>query len=106
MAAGRRRSIVGASAMVWAVACGHPDDTGEAHAPPVSVAGGDLESTPGCPPLPPISGFIRRGDATLFTEGMSAYRATGSNLYYLQQLLTYAQQDGDAKLAAAVGEVL
>jgi len=67
---------------------------------------GALESGGGCPPLPPISGFISRGDATLMTESLSPFRATGSNLYYLQQLLTYAQQDTDAKLAAAVGEVL
>jgi hypothetical protein len=81
-------------------------DTSEAHAPAVSVAGGDLESTPGCPPLPPISGFIRREDDGLFTDGFSAFRGTGTNLYYLQQLLTYAHQDDDAKLGAAVGEVL
>jgi mannan endo-1,4-beta-mannosidase len=34
------------------------------------------------------------------------YRATGANLDYLQQVLTYAQQDHDPKLADAVGEVL
>jgi mannan endo-1,4-beta-mannosidase len=67
---------------------------------------GDLESGSGCPPLPPISGFVGRNDATLMTEGLSPFRATGSNLYYLQQLLTYAQLDTDAKLAATVGEVL
>ena len=63
-------------------------------------------SASGCPPLPPISGFISRGDAALLTEGLVPFRGTGSNLYYLQQLLTYAQMDDDPKLAGAVGEVL
>lgn len=72
----------------------------------VPIIAGDLESGSGCPPLPPIVGFISRGDASLMTDGLSPFRATGSNLYYLQQLLTYAQQDSDTKLAAAVGEVL
>lgn len=108
MIAARVSLVVAAAAGVSAAACGGTgrNDVDAARPLAISVAGGDLESTPGCPPLPPISGFIRRGDATLFTEGMSAYRATGSNLYYLQQLLTYAQQDEDTKLAAAVGEVL
>ena len=85
------------------------DDSGP---PPPTVAAavplvaGQLESGSGCPPLPPISGFVGRGDAILLTEGLSPVRATGSILYYLQQLLTYAQQDQDAKLATAVGEVL
>ncbi len=70
------------------------------------LVAGDQESGSGCPPLPPIAGFVARGDAMLMTEGLSPFRATGSNLYYLQQLLTYAQQDTDGKLAAAVGEVL
>ncbi|MEP6651967.1 MAG: cellulase family glycosylhydrolase [Myxococcales bacterium] len=74
--------------------------------PMVPLVAGDLESGSGCPPLPPIVGFVGRGDATLLTEGLSPVRGTGSNLYYLQQLLTYAQQDTDAKVAAAVGEVL
>lgn len=91
------------------VACS-PGDTTSAPAPlppaVVPLVAGDMEEGSGCPPLPPISGFIGRGDATLLTEGLSPVRATGSNLYYLQQLLTYAQQDKDAKLAAAVGEVL
>jgi endo-1,4-beta-mannosidase len=70
---------------------------------PIAV---ELESATGCPPLPPISGFIGRGDATLQTETFFPFRGTGSNLYYLQQLLSYAQQDSNAKLVAAVGEVL
>ncbi|HEY4188582.1 MAG TPA: hypothetical protein VGP07_26160 [Polyangia bacterium] len=66
------------------------------------------ESAPpnGCPPLPPIAGFIHREDGSLLTEWLSPYRATGSNVYYLQQLLTYAQQDRDANVSAAVTEVL
>ncbi|MES1171860.1 MAG: cellulase family glycosylhydrolase [Bacteroidota bacterium] len=92
-------------------ACAHPrgDDSPPRPPPAVStapLASGDLESTARCPPLPPISGFIQRGDATLLTSGFAAFRGTGANLYYLQQLLTYAQQDADAKLGAAVGEVL
>lgn len=77
--------------------------------PPVSNALIAEEAEPGssgCPPLPPIVGFVGHGDGVLLTEGLSPFRATGSNLYYLQQLLTYAQQDNDAQLAAAVGEVL
>ena len=72
------------------------DDIGAADIPPAHA----------CPPLPPISGFIQRDDASLITESLTPYRATGSNLYYLQQLLTYAQQDGNNKLVDAVGEVL
>lgn len=84
----------------------HGDD--DATSPTTSVASesGLYASGSGCPPLPPISGFIGRGDAALLTEGLAPFRGTGSNLYYLQQLLTYAQQDDDPKLARAVGEVL
>ena len=66
------------------------------------------ESLPatGCPPLPPIAGFIGLREGALMTEWLTPYRATGSNVYYLQQLFTYAQQDGDAKLSNAVTEVL
>jgi mannan endo-1,4-beta-mannosidase len=66
------------------------------------------ESIPatGCPPLPPIAGFIGLREGALVTEWLTPYRATGSNVYYLQQLFTYAQQDGDAKLSNAVTEVL
>jgi mannan endo-1,4-beta-mannosidase len=66
----------------------------------------ELQPTRSCPPLPPISGFIERDDAVLLTESLTPYRATGSNLYYLQQLLTYAQQDRNQALTDAVGEVL
>src|SRR3569832_2587107 len=66
------------------------------------------ESIPatGCPPLPPIAGFISLREGALMTEWLPPYRATGSNVYYLQQLFTYAQQDHDAKLSNAVTEVL
>jgi mannan endo-1,4-beta-mannosidase len=66
----------------------------------------DFPPTRACPLLPPISGFIERDDATLLTGSLMPYRATGTNLYYLQQLLTYAQQDHNPKLVDAVGEVL
>src|SRR6185295_2427550 len=46
------------------------------------------------------------GDGALLYDAFAPFRATGTNLYYLQQLLTYAQQDKDGRLAAAVGEVL
>jgi mannan endo-1,4-beta-mannosidase len=60
----------------------------------------------GCAPLPPISGFVGRQDGALLFDGFAAYRATGTNLYYLQQLLSYAQQDQDKDALRAVGEVL
>jgi mannan endo-1,4-beta-mannosidase len=60
----------------------------------------------GCAPLPPISGFVGREDGALLFDGFAAYRATGTNLYYLQQLLSYAQQDQDKDALRAVGEVL
>jgi mannan endo-1,4-beta-mannosidase len=67
--------------------------------------GGELEDT-GCPPLPPISGFVGRVDGALLFDQFAAYRATGTNLYYLQQLLSYAQQDQDPDALRAVREVL
>ena len=59
-----------------------------------ALAAGDLESTAGCPPLPPISGFVGRGDSTLLTEGLPVPRER------LEPLLptaaaTYAQQDSE-----------
>jgi mannan endo-1,4-beta-mannosidase len=67
--------------------------------------GGELEDT-GCPPLPPISGFVGRDDGALLFDKVAPYRATGTNLYYLQQLLSYAQQDQDPDALRAVREVL
>jgi mannan endo-1,4-beta-mannosidase len=75
--------------------------------PPLPAAYDELSAaSSGCPPLPPISGFVGRGDGVLLYDAFAPYRATGTNLYYLQQLLAYAQQDGNPRLAAAVGEVL
>jgi len=65
----------------------------------------ELESS-GCPPLPPISGFVGRSDGALLYDLIAPYRATGTNLYYLQQLLSYAQQDRDGTALRAVYEVL
>jgi mannan endo-1,4-beta-mannosidase len=65
----------------------------------------ELEAT-GCPPLPPISGFVGRDDGALLYDLIAPYRATGTNLYYLQQLLSYAQQDQDATALRTVSEVL
>jgi mannan endo-1,4-beta-mannosidase len=101
-------AVLGAAADGGCEGCGRgqrSDDNSQPGAA-ASLVAADLESASGCPPLPPISGFVSRGDATLLTEGFSPFRGTGANLYYLQQLLSYAQQDGDGKLAAAVGEVL
>ena len=67
--------------------------------------GGELEDT-GCPPLPPISGFVGRDDGTLLYDDATPYRATGTNLYYLQQLLSYAQQDQDPDALGTVREIL
>jgi mannan endo-1,4-beta-mannosidase len=65
----------------------------------------ELEAT-GCPPLPPISGFVGRDDGALMFDLITPYRATGTNLYYLQQLLSYAQQDQDATALRTVQEIL
>ena len=66
----------------------------------------DESADVGCPPLPPISGFVGRGDAALLLDSVTPFRSTGTNLYYLQQLLSYAQQDHDPTAMQAVGEVL
>ena len=63
-------------------------------------------SNTGCPPLPPISGFVGRADGALLLNGITPYRATGTNLYYLQQLLSYAQQEQDPLALEAVREVM
>ncbi|HXU60817.1 MAG TPA: cellulase family glycosylhydrolase [Polyangia bacterium] len=60
----------------------------------------------GCPPLPPISGFVERKDGALLLDGITPFRSTGTNLYYLQQLLSYAQQEQDPQALDAVREVL
>jgi mannan endo-1,4-beta-mannosidase len=65
----------------------------------------ELEDT-GCPPLPPISGFVERDDGGLLLDLIAPFRGTGTNLYYLQQLLSYAQQDHDDEALRAVREVL
>ena len=63
----------------------------------------DESANTGCPPLPPISG-LRRAAATraLLLDSVTPFRATGTNLYYLQQLLSYAQQDQDPQALQAV----
>lgn len=73
--------------------------------PDLTHHGGELEDT-GCPPLPPISGFVGREDGALLFDRIAPYRATGTNLYYLQQLLSYAQQEKDPEALGAVREVL
>src|SRR4029078_9555508 len=66
----------------------------------------DESAITGCPPLAPISGFVGRGDAVLLLDSVTPFRSTGPNLYYLQQLLSYAQQDQDPQALQAVGDVL
>jgi mannan endo-1,4-beta-mannosidase len=73
--------------------------------PPRSGNADELTDT-GCPPLPPIAGFISRGDGTLLQDAVMPFRSTGTNLYYLQQLLSYAQQDQDPQALEGVREVL
>ena len=73
--------------------------------PPPPVRADELVNT-GCPPLPPISGFVGRADGALLLNGITPYRATGTNLYYLQQLLSYAQQEQDPQALEAVREVM
>ncbi len=102
-------AVAGVTLSLWA--CDRLSSSSGNRAPatvvaPTFAASGTFESASGCPPLPPISGFVGRGDATLISEVFFPFRATGTNLYYLQQVLTYAQQDTDGKLHAAVTEVL
>jgi mannan endo-1,4-beta-mannosidase len=73
--------------------------------PPPPIRADELVNT-GCPPLPPISGFVGRADGALLLNGITPYRATGTNLYYLQQLLSYAQQEQDPQALEAVREVM
>ena len=73
--------------------------------PPGLARAEELLAT-GCPPLPPISGFVGRQDGQLLLDGVTAFRSTGTNLYYLQQLLSYAQQEQDPQALDAVREVL
>jgi mannan endo-1,4-beta-mannosidase len=49
---------------------------------------------------------VGRHDGALLYDRIAPYRATGTNLYYLQQLLSYAQQNQDATALRAVYEVL
>lgn len=58
----------------------------------------------GCPALPPISSFVTRNGARLLVDGQ-VFRAAGTNLYYLQQELSYAQQF-DATREARIHQVL
>jgi mannan endo-1,4-beta-mannosidase len=75
-------------------------------APTPNELGADEIIDTGCPPLAPISGFLGRADGALLLDGTTAFRSTGTNLYYLQQLLSYAQQAQDPLALAAAREVL
>jgi mannan endo-1,4-beta-mannosidase len=81
------------------------EDEPEGPPPPLSMNADELLDT-GCPPLPPISGFVEREDGVLLLDKVTPFRSTGTNLYYLQQLLSYAQQDHDPQALDAVREVL
>ena len=92
--------------MLTLVACEQPAPVGVIqHEMPERTHADELEDI-GCPPLPPISGFVTRDDASLLLDRQSPFRATGTNLYYLQQLLSYAQQKQDATATRVVSEVL
>ena len=102
--------VAAAAAVASLVGCGGEEGPAAPAAPDPSAgqahrSGDELEDT-GCAPLPPISGFIGREDGALLIDRVSPYRATGTNLYYLQQLLSYAQQDQDRDAMRAVREVL
>jgi mannan endo-1,4-beta-mannosidase len=49
---------------------------------------------------------VGRDDGALLFDLVTPFRSTGTNLYYLQQLLSYAQQDQDPDALRAVHEVL
>ena len=86
--------------------CGDGEAPAGEPAPQATSARADELVNTGCPPLPPISGFVGRAEGSLLLNGITAYRATGTNLYYLQQLLSYAQQEQDPQALEAVREVL
>ncbi len=56
---------------------------------------------PPCAPLPAIDGFVSRDRAVLMAGGRPL-RALGANLYYLQQLFTYALGGDDSYAAPAL----
>jgi len=95
-----------AGGAAWALAGAGCDGREQAPPEPDRVDITDWPTLAGCPPLPPIAGFIERGDGALLTSAFQPFRGTGSNVYYLQQLFTYAQQDRNPKLATSVAEVL
>ena len=106
LAPGALRAVVAACA-AWVAGgvtgCASPPDS---PAEPERVDTTDWPTLAGCPPLPPIVGFIERNDGSLLTSALVPFRGTGSNVYYLQQLFAYAQQDGDPTLASSVADVL
>ncbi len=95
---------------MWAAALYLLSGCGSAEPPAAAVPspGASAEEllATGCPPLPPISGFVGRRDGALLLDGITPFRSTGTNLYYLQQLLSYAQQEQDPQALDAVREVL
>jgi mannan endo-1,4-beta-mannosidase len=86
--------------------CEEPPPPAPASTTPLASHQADELEETGCAPLPPISGFVGREDGALLFDRIAPYRATGTNLYYLQQLLSYAQQDQDKDALRAVREVL
>jgi len=89
--------------LALAVSAGCEREPPPAVLPPISTD--ELLDT-GCPPLPPISGFVTRDDGALLLDRVTPFRSTGTNLYYLQQLLSYAQQDQDPQALDTVREVM
>lgn len=59
----------------------------------------------GCVPLPEITGFVSREASSLMVAGQP-FRRGGTNLYYMQQSLAYAQQRDDRAALAQVRDAL
>ena len=100
-----RRIVGGCLLLAAAAGCKRRDTTGAVVIAGAELAADELIDT-GCPPLPPISGFVGRNDGALLLDLVTPFRSTGTNLYYLQQLLSYAQQEQDPTALQAVSEVL
>jgi mannan endo-1,4-beta-mannosidase len=82
--------IVLSACLLGALGCG---DQGFGPPPP----------EPPCPALPPVDdvGFVAREGSALVADGRP-FRALGANLYYLQQLFTYALGGDEGKAAPAL----
>ena len=87
-----------------ALAAGCADDAGD----PSGSEGTPPEPPPpvgSCAPLPAVTGFVGRDGPHLTVDGRR-FRALGANVYYLQQLFSYAQQDKNDAASAPAREAL